>query len=335
MKLLSKIKTLPLIALSLVVVSCGGGGASSTQIEPPKDNPPVVRIISPSNNSEYPANTPITLEGEAIDPEDGILSGQSLRWSSSIQGHIGEGSKVADVKLTTGTHVITLSATDSKNNSTAATVNVTIKPQVIEDCAARSPDEQLASLKYEYNAYPSPPPGHVAIIAWANVTMGKAKYGTKGRAIVQSLEIIERVNGDEKIIASKITCPPCDLDNKVWGYLIHKSQWMNPAAWNKPNEGRYFYITPEGYVEMRVDEHPDMNYHFWNTIDPRPNASANAKYYVRAKVKTEGNALVQIGFDYWTSTQGGTNLEGEGGYSNWYCNLNGEDWQIAYAGAYK
>lgn len=242
--------------------------------------------------------------------------------------------KIRDAKLISGTHTITLTATDSKNTSAASSVNITIQAPTIEDCAARSPDEQIASMKYEFNEHPSPPTGYVAILAWANVTMGKSQYGTKGRAFVQSLEIWERLDGIDRLIGSKITCPGClNVNDQVWGFLISKSLWMNPAAWNKPNEGSYFSITPKEYVEMRADEHPAYNYHFWNTLYPRPRALSNAKYYVKAEIKTESNALVQIGFDYWTQTEGGMNKEGD--YSNWYCSLQGEDWQIARAGAYK
>lgn len=333
MKYFLKIRTAALIVLSFSLFACGGGGTDSTTIPTPTNNPPIVRIISPSNGSIYALNAPITFEGEVEDPEDGILSGQSLRWSSSIQGYIGYGAKLTDMKLSAGTHIITLTAADSKNISTTSTVNITVQSPVIEDCAARSPDEQAAFLKYEFNKHPSPPAGYVAIIAWANVTMGKSQYGMKGKAIVQSLEIWERRDGKDILIASNITCPACDIDDKVWGYLIHKSQWMNPAAWDKPNQGRYFSITPEGYVDIRADEHPEYNYHFWNTLYPRPTASSSSKYFLRAKIKTEGNALVQVGYDYWTQTEGGKIVEGA--YSNWYCNLHGQDWQIAQAGAYK
>ncbi len=84
---------------------------------------PQVFILAPEGNGTVPPGTPLFLRGYAYDLEDGTLDGAALRWSSDRDGELGTGSLVL-VNLSTGQHVITLSATDSDGNTARAAVNI-------------------------------------------------------------------------------------------------------------------------------------------------------------------------------------------------------------------
>jgi hypothetical protein len=55
---------------------------------------PTVTITSPAENPYFWGPTPVTLAGNALDPEDGELSGASLEWHSNIDGFLGTGTKL-------------------------------------------------------------------------------------------------------------------------------------------------------------------------------------------------------------------------------------------------
>ena len=77
---------------------------------------------------------PITLQGTAIDPENGTLNGASLEWSSNVDGVLGTGNSI-QVTLSYvpnagpcpggGQHTITLKATDSDGH--VATVSILVR----------------------------------------------------------------------------------------------------------------------------------------------------------------------------------------------------------------
>jgi hypothetical protein len=65
------------------------------------------------------------LNGQASDAQDGALSDNSLVWSNE-DGVLGVGDALPVSDLPTGKHVITLTATDSKGQSSSASINVFI-----------------------------------------------------------------------------------------------------------------------------------------------------------------------------------------------------------------
>jgi hypothetical protein len=68
----------------------------------------------------------VTLNGSAYDPEDGTLEGAALTWSSDKAGELGSGASLNTTLLSTGDHVITLTATDSDGLSSKTEVKVTV-----------------------------------------------------------------------------------------------------------------------------------------------------------------------------------------------------------------
>jgi len=199
-------------------------------------------------------------------------------------------------------------------------------------CFDKAPKEQLDENKVKTTRYPSPPAGYNSVIAWAQALIGETKYGNTGKVIIENLSLWEVKNGQRNLVTDKIVSW-----NTVWGFMLNKSDWYVPNKWVCPPEPQPcnltttdgVNVTPEGYVELNVSTNPSKIYHFWNTEWPRPSAEQNSTYYVKAKVKTTGNAMIQIGFDYWETVDGGDHLEAA--YSDWLCNTGGE-WQEVTAG---
>ena len=70
----------------------------------------------------------VVFDGSGTDTEDGNLTGASLVWTSSIDGEIGTGSYFTINILSEGTHIITLTATDSQGATGSDSVQIKIIP---------------------------------------------------------------------------------------------------------------------------------------------------------------------------------------------------------------
>ena len=88
--------------------------------------PPAVIIDSPRNFSEFNAGEEIKFSGRASDSADVTLNGRKLVWKSDISGTIGFGETFSTSKLAVGTHLITLSATNSKNITSRADILISV-----------------------------------------------------------------------------------------------------------------------------------------------------------------------------------------------------------------
>ena len=76
------------------------------------DKAPAVRIESPVAGAHYIPGQPVALIGQAMDVEDGALTGNALQWTSSLSGALGAGQMLHVTDLKEGLHTITLTAQD-------------------------------------------------------------------------------------------------------------------------------------------------------------------------------------------------------------------------------
>ncbi len=132
-----------------VTDSDGATNTDSITIEVGNDSP-VATITSPVDNSSHNYGTTISFEGTGTDAEDGELSGDALSWSSDKDGFIGAGAAVTTSELSVGTHVITLTATDSQDVSAADTITISIKDDSPTSVTIHEPDDGEV---FYYNEY--------------------------------------------------------------------------------------------------------------------------------------------------------------------------------------
>lgn len=131
--------------ISLTVTDSKGASHVATRAvtvtpAPVPNQSPAVQIASPTINNVAVQGASITFNGSATDPEDGPLSGASLVWRSSIAGVIGTGTTFTISTLSVGTHVITLTATDSKGASTSASSSIVITANQAPTALISSPN---------------------------------------------------------------------------------------------------------------------------------------------------------------------------------------------------
>ena len=86
---------------------------------------PRAKITSPLDDSVYRGGKSVTFSGEAKYTYNGELAGNSLIWTSDVDGQIGTGNTFTiDNLSTTGTHLITLTATDSLGDESTDSISI-------------------------------------------------------------------------------------------------------------------------------------------------------------------------------------------------------------------
>ncbi|MFZ5570312.1 MAG: PKD domain-containing protein [Thermodesulfobacteriota bacterium] len=117
----------------LCIVGTGGDEIEETEETPASQTAnntlPTAAITAPANNATFTEGDLITFSGSGVDTEDGTLTGASLVWSSSRDGRMGIGTNIPNASLSTGTHVITLTVTDSQGGTGSATATITVNVQ--------------------------------------------------------------------------------------------------------------------------------------------------------------------------------------------------------------
>jgi len=107
-----------------VTVSDGNSSASENfALTVTLNNPPVVTLTSPANNTMVLDTDLVSFQASATDVEDGDVSA-SLSWSSSISGALGSGPTLSTT-LVEGVHTITATATDSLGRTGSQTLTLT------------------------------------------------------------------------------------------------------------------------------------------------------------------------------------------------------------------
>jgi hypothetical protein len=87
---------------------------------------PSVQINSPASGATFAIGQSINFVGSGNDPEDGVLQGGSLVWTSDRDGQIGIGGTFTHSGLSAGTHQITLTGTDGSGESTRDQITITV-----------------------------------------------------------------------------------------------------------------------------------------------------------------------------------------------------------------
>jgi len=92
------------------------------------NNPPQAFILSPVQHQQFVGLQSIFFEADAWDREEGRLTGNSIQWTSNLDGLLGTGEFLTKnaSELAEGQHTITLVATDSAGAKTTAEVTINV-----------------------------------------------------------------------------------------------------------------------------------------------------------------------------------------------------------------
>lgn len=137
-------------------------------------------------------------------------------------------------------------------------------------------------------------------------------------------------DGIRHLLTDRLICETCDTENHVWGYHMPRNLWRDPAAWNQPNNGSVFTVRDNTVVKIPTSRQPLDLFHLWNARWPRPSVQPGWTYEAEAEVLPEGAGMIQVGLDFWSLPNGGTNIEAAN--SHWVCSKTGSNWVTVRAG---
>jgi hypothetical protein len=89
--------------------------------------PPQAAIDWPADGRSFRPGEVVMLSGYAWDPEDGPLPDASLTWESDRDGFLGDGDELVVTTLSSGRHVITMTATDSDGQADQVSVSIAVQ----------------------------------------------------------------------------------------------------------------------------------------------------------------------------------------------------------------
>jgi hypothetical protein len=87
---------------------------------------PSVEILTPQTGETYIVSQTIGLDALVHDADEGTLDPTSLRWSSSLDGTLGQGMQLSITGLSPGRHTITLDAVDGERARGSDTVRIEV-----------------------------------------------------------------------------------------------------------------------------------------------------------------------------------------------------------------
>ncbi|MBR9682354.1 MAG: S8 family serine peptidase, partial [Candidatus Aenigmarchaeota archaeon] len=107
--------------------SSGFTTTSNIEIEI-EEGTPIVSIDNPKNNTQAFFGYPVIFNCTASDPQDGVLTNNSIVWESNIDGFIGTDKILNISSLSEGTHIIKVIVTDSHGLQKTDSLMITVNP---------------------------------------------------------------------------------------------------------------------------------------------------------------------------------------------------------------
>ncbi len=114
---------------ALVRVTASDGANSGSAVSPAfgvSRKLPTVQIIGPSAGEIFRRGDLVWMRVHAYDVDDGILDGDAVRWTSSLDGALGSGASLPLTSLSTGRHTLTVEAADGQGNAGASSVAIVV-----------------------------------------------------------------------------------------------------------------------------------------------------------------------------------------------------------------
>jgi hypothetical protein len=126
----SLVVIIAVVSITGMLLGCDSGGGMEDSESPPDNDTPdklSVTISNPDDKSAVSAGNTLMLKGSGNDPDEGVLSGSSLEWSSDVDGSLGTGENVSVANLSPGPQTITLTATDSDGNTASDAADIVVE----------------------------------------------------------------------------------------------------------------------------------------------------------------------------------------------------------------
>jgi hypothetical protein len=172
-------------ALFQVVASDGVHSAeanSPTFTMPAK--PPRVHILTPEGEPHISWGQLVSFSGSALDPQDGMLAGDQLVWSTQYV-EFARGALASTSDLLTGANLVTLTATNSRGLSASASITVVVGDNLDE----LGPTLAAAPDALHWNLPVGAAEAQTAQIALSNVGGGDLTWTAAGDAVWLALDV--------------------------------------------------------------------------------------------------------------------------------------------------
>ncbi|MEX2526166.1 MAG: hypothetical protein WEA09_00895 [Gemmatimonadota bacterium] len=274
----------------------------------PWNQAPAVSITSHGASFTMEAGEPVEVEAEATDPEDGVLSGGSVVWTSSVDGELGTGVTVSLAGLSEGSHMVVVTATDAQGAVARVSVEVEVEP------AGPGELQWLALGADIYDQYRDGSYGSYDGVAWS----GSTTFGT-------SVEFWQRlVFGAGRWVA-------VPSGTEVWvsedGFSWTKvetgaSGKLNDVTWN----GSYFVAVGRSGTILTSPDGLVWTQRASGTTDDLWGAAWNGSFWFAWGTSTNTPNLISEDGITWEVLPGGQLVRGEHGMWNgwsWLITGNG------------
>ena len=139
----------------------------------------------------------VAFTGSGTDPEDGVLSGSSLTWTSSVDGQIGTGNAFGRNDLSVGEHTITLTASDAAGRTGQSSISITIRPGPL-------PDLRPGVI----SVLPSPPSASETVTFEASISNLGSQPTATSIPWTLSVDGVALASGQAAPLAPGVTSPP-------------------------------------------------------------------------------------------------------------------------------
>jgi subtilase family serine protease len=240
------------------------GGINITVVTPY----PNATILSPSTGRSFLQDDIIGFKASAYDPQDGVLDGEELVWTSSIDGLLGTGSSLEKTRLSPGVHRITLTATDSDGNKDRVQISITVNPSQPPAVSITSPtDGQRFAQGEAIYLTGSAEDAEDGELPDTSMTWASSIDGLLGRG--RAISTSQLSVGDHTITLTAVDSTGMTSTAEI-GITI---EYSTPTATiTSPSEGQEFFYG--GKVELTgsgVDPHegvlPDGSLGWYSSID--------------------------------------------------------------------
>jgi parallel beta-helix repeat protein len=179
------------------------------------DPPGKVHILEPAEGSYYKETETINFIGQCEDPDIPYGDFLTFKWSSDMDGVLGIGKNLTDIKLSIGTHMITLEVSDSAQSTSEVSINIMITEE-IKDSKKDRDDGSLFGLNYIFLI--------IIIIIIVIILLSVYYVIRRGQAGQHERYIEEPVDVDESEFADEQYPDEYDTYEEQVGYQGHQEQ---------------------------------------------------------------------------------------------------------------